>query len=50
MLEFSNIYCKHFVLKIYLRKKQLTTKTNIIIVKIDNLEIVNKIVIIAKIR
>jgi len=38
------------VLKIYLRKRQLTTKTNIIVVKINNLEIANRIVIITKIK
>jgi len=36
------------VSKIHLRKKQLTTKTNIIVVKINSLEIANKIATIAK--
>jgi len=33
-----------------LRKKQLITKANIIVVKINNLKITNKIVITAKIK
>jgi len=33
-----------------LRKKQLTTKANIIVVEINNLKIVNRIVTITKIK
>jgi len=38
------------VLKIYLRKKQLIAKANIIVVEINNLEIANKIVTTTKLK
>jgi len=38
------------VSKTYLYKKLLTTKTNIIVIKINNLEIANKIIITTKIE
>jgi len=42
------MYCKYFVLKIYLRKKQLIIRVNIIVIETNNLNIANKIVIITK--
>jgi len=42
--------CEHFVSKIYLCERQLTTKANVIVVKINNLKIVNRIVITTKTR
>ncbi len=42
------MYCKHFVLKTYLRKKQLTTKANIIVVEINNSKIANRIITTTK--
>ncbi len=38
------------MLKIYLRKKQLIAKANIIVVEINNLEIANKIVTTTKLK
>ncbi len=37
------MYCEHLVLKTYLREKQLTTRASVIVVKVSNSKIANKI-------
>ncbi len=44
------MYCKYFVLKTYLYKRQLITRVNFIVVETNNLEIANRIAITTKIK